>query len=92
MSINPSNLSLLNMRYSGESGELNYEFLSNGERHSFVVKAINSGGIRGIDLTEAFELFIQPFLAQNHLIPKMLSRLTWDYIEGKQIELPAKFI
>jgi hypothetical protein len=92
VSTNLTDLSLLSMAYSSKTGDLRYEFLADGQKHSFLVKAMNSGGIRGVELTEILEQFIQPYLALNHLIPKILSKLTWDYIEGRPVTLPVKFI
>lgn len=86
------NIVLLSIDYDDEMRTISYGFSFNKETKFFMASIFEAKGIKGINYTDELDKLIMSIMPYKPEISKFLSEITWDYIEGRNISLPANLI
>ncbi|HHE6469513.1 TPA: hypothetical protein ACPFI9_003403 [Providencia rettgeri] len=86
------NIVLLSIDYDDEMRTISYGFSFNKETKFFMASIFEAKGIKGINYTDELDRLIMSIMPYKPEISKFLSEITWDYIEGRNISLPANLI
>ncbi|EEC0438261.1 hypothetical protein AH715_003893 [Salmonella enterica subsp. enterica] len=84
------NVFLLSLRYDNVTEKISYEFKSNGNVEIFSAKSVNNKGIKGLEYSDELDNFIMLIMPFEPNISKKLVKLTWDYIEGREVAFPIQ--
>lgn len=86
------NIFLLSIDYDDKTKIINYGFSFNNEAKFFMATILETKGIKGISYTDELDKLIMSIMPYQPKISKILSEITWDYIEGGNISLPVNLI
>ncbi|ECK8875320.1 hypothetical protein MUZ84_004914 [Salmonella enterica] len=86
------NVFLLSLRYDNVTEKISYEFKSNGNVEIFSAKSVNNKGIKGLEYSDELDNFIMLIMPFEPNISKKLVKLTWDYIEGREVAFPIQLV
>lgn len=87
-----NNVIINNIIYDPNSQNITYYFDISSIEKIIKTKIDNKGGIKFISSTSEFDELIMPLLPIDPMLVKKLVRITWEYIEGKDVILPIKII
>jgi hypothetical protein len=87
-----NNVIINNIIYDPNSQNITYYFDISSIEKIIKTKIDNKGGIKFISSTKEFDELIMPLLPIDPMLVKKLVRITWEYIEGKDVILPIKII
>lgn len=87
-----NNVIINNIIYDPNSQNITYYFDISPIEKIIKTKIDNKGGIKFISSTKEFDELIMPLLPIDPMLVKKLVRITWEYIEGKDVILPIKII
>lgn len=87
-----NNVIINNIIYDPNSQNITYYFDISSIEKTIKTKIDNKGGIKFISSTKEFDELIMPLLPIDPMLVKKLVRITWEYIEGKDVILPIKII
>lgn len=87
-----NNVIINNIIYDPNSQNITYYFDISSIEKIIKTKIDNKGGIKFISSTNEFDELIMPLLPIDPMLVKKLVRITWEYIEGKDVILPIKII
>lgn len=87
-----NNVIINNIIYDPNSQNITYYFDISSIEKIVKTKIDNKGGIKFISSTKEFDELIMPLLPIDPMLVKKLVRITWEYIEGKDVILPIKII
>lgn len=87
-----NNVIIDNIIYDPNSQNITYYFDISSIEKIIKTKIDNKGGIKFISSTKEFDELIMPLLPIDPMLVKKLVRITWEYIEGKDVILPIKII
>lgn len=86
------NVSLLSLRHDNVTEKINYEFKLNENIENFSAKSVNNKGIKGLEYSDELDDFIMSIMPFEPNISKKLIKLTWDYIEGREVTFPIQLV
>ncbi|HGN1705988.1 TPA: hypothetical protein ACKRTE_001854 [Providencia rettgeri] len=89
------NIVLLSIDYDDKINVISYGFSFNKETKFFMASIFEAKGIKGINYTDELDKLIMSIMSIMPCKPevsKFLSEITWGYIEGRNISLPANLI
>lgn len=81
-------LVVLSMDYEAESGSVIYRVEADTSVMTFVGKTFSNGAIRGIQLSELLEAFLQSYCAEDPGVVKRLVAATWRVVDGEFVMFP----
>lgn len=87
-----NNVIINDIIYDPNSQNITYYFDISSIEKIIKTKIDNKGGIKFISSTKEFDELIMPLLPIDPMLVKKLVRITWEYIEGKDVILPIKII
>lgn len=87
-----NNVIINNIIYDPNSQNITYYFDISSIEKIIKTKIDNKGGIKFISSTKEFDELIMSLLPIDPMLVKKLVRITWEYIEGKDVILPIKII
>lgn len=87
-----NNVIINNIIYDPNSQNITYYFDISSIEKIIKTKIDNKGGIKFISSTKEVDELIMPLLPIDPMLVKKLVRITWEYIEGKDVILPIKII
>lgn len=76
------------INYDAESNEITFYFLSAESKNKFTTTAKNKDGIKFIASSTELEGFLMNLIPKDPHVIKKFNKMTWDYIEGKEITFP----
>ncbi len=79
------NVSLLSLRHDNVTEKIRYKFKLNENIEVFSAKAVNNKGIKGLEYSDELDDFIMSIMPFESSISKKLVKLTWDYIEDREV-------
>ncbi|MGG4610558.1 hypothetical protein [Providencia sp. Me31A] len=86
------NIVLLSINYDDKTNVISYGFSFNKETKFFMASIFEAKGIKGINYTDELDKLIMSIMPCKPEVSKFLSEITWGYIEGRNISLPANLI
>ncbi|WP_419177232.1 hypothetical protein [Providencia sneebia] len=86
------NIVLLSIDYDNKTKVISYGFSFNKETKFFMASIFEVKGIKGINYTDELDKLIMSIMPYKPEVSKVLSEITWNYIEGRNISLPANLI
>lgn len=87
------NIFLSKIIYDDLSFDITYVFDIGNEKKFLHAKASHNNGIKGIGyIDEELNDLVMSMMPNNPLVAKIISEITWKYIEGKEVVLPIKLV
>lgn len=90
--LNNDSVKIEQIKYDAESNEITFCFSSGESKNIFTTTAQNKGGIKFISSSEELEFFLMNLMAQYPQLIKRFNKVTWDYIEGKEMTFPIQLV
>ncbi|MGY4534543.1 hypothetical protein ACVW0Y_003684 [Pseudomonas sp. TE3786] len=87
-----SSVLLKSISWSAASGEIIYVFSVNGVERRFAGEVRGSSKIRAIGYSDELDNFMMSLMPRDGAVSKRLIAISWDYIEGRDIQLPVTLI
>lgn len=89
MSSNQSHsLTIESIAYDRQNNHVRYQLPADDGCFCFDGMLSETHGIRSIVISDSFEFFLRPFLAENPNVMKEIVRITWALIDGELVEFP----
>lgn len=84
-------MKLISIVHTSDTGRVAYKFALESETRTYMASVSDSDGIRGIVCEPDLEAFLLEALARRNDAVKVLSKATWDLIDGRTVPLPIAF-
>lgn len=90
--LNNDSVKVEQIKYDAESNEITFCFSSGESKCTFTTTAENKGGIKFISSSAELEKFLMDLITKDPQVIRRLNKMTWDYIEGKEITFPIQLV
>lgn len=90
--LNNDSVKVEQIKYDAESNVLTLYFSTGESKIKFTTTAENKGGVKFISSSVELEVFLMNLMAKDPQAIKKFNKITWDYIEGKEIAFPIQLV
>ena len=84
-------MKLISIVHTPDTGRVAYSFVLEEETRTYTASVSDTNGIRSIVCEPDLESLLLKILARRNDAVKVLSKATWDLIDGIDVSLPIAF-
>lgn len=81
-------LVVLSISYEAETGSVTYRIEADTSVMTLMGRTFSDGALRGIQMSESLEAFLQPYCAEDPGVVKRLVAVTWRVVDGEFVTFP----